>query len=120
MCRRRAIFDAIIDQYPNIKERICSNAKIVHHSHFEQGVAKIREKNFKSLTQYELDALQCLKPKTVRDVEFVPGDLSLIERALKRRKIQSASASECMEAKFLVPASKFMWTAVFPYGLRVG
>ena len=77
----------------------------MHHSHFEQGVVKIREKNYKSLTQYEIDALQCLKPKTVRDVEFVLGDLSLIERALKMRKIQSASGSECMEAKFLVPAS---------------
>ena len=84
----RVLFDAIIEEHPNLSHHLSPNADIVHSPHFESGLVKvIRDGDNCSLSRPEKLALE--KLKIDRTTNPSPQkDMSFAERALKRVRVQ--------------------------------
>lgn len=79
----RAVFDAIIDEFPSTSNRLGSYSAIVHCPHFESALVKIQRGNESTLSREEQNLLfRCSLGTEYNEQENIEG-LSFVERALK-------------------------------------
>lgn len=102
----RAMFDAVIEEFPETTDRLTSSAEIVHSPLFESAVVKVQRGNSSALSREERAMLSSLE--LVRSGESSESDdrLSFAQRALKRQKtFGRARTQNYMDSRFLLPTS---------------
>jgi hypothetical protein len=101
----RVLFDAIIEEHPNLSHHLSSNADIVHSPHFESGLVKVtRDGDNCNLSRLEKLALERLKID--RAINPSPQkDMSFAERALKRFRVQERLYQDI---SFICPTSNIV------------
>jgi len=113
-----------MEDYPDAESRLSPDADIVHHSALGSGIVKIIERNFSMMTRDELASTACLRIEAgTTDTPTVANELSMVERASKRVKIEN-STSAYMDCRFIVPTSnmceRIFSTAGFALNSRLG
>ena len=68
----RAVFDALMDEYPNLSDRLKWNANIVHRPEFESALVKLQRGNYSSLSREEKNAADLLLLKRMKNYHFLP------------------------------------------------
>ncbi|KAG7354964.1 hypothetical protein IV203_004320 [Nitzschia inconspicua] len=111
----RDLFDEVIKTYPQTKNRLGENASIIHDNVFESAVQKILKGSEEELTPDESVKVTGLRhgsltmEEETRTGEERDADagLSLAEKALKRRRLESTTTSKSafMDLHFIVPTS---------------
>ena len=102
----RALFDAMIESYPDTAHRLSSNADIVHCTEFEAAIVKIQRGSSCVLSREESIAVSSLAVSSTT-VECADDEgLSFAERALKRHKsIAKETVQKHADTPFLIPTS---------------
>jgi len=102
----RALFDALIDQYPNMKPFLKADANIVHSKQFESGIVKIQIGKGEFLSSTEKTACSQFKVMVENNENLSTETLSFAERALKRQKSSTESSSDSyLDTRFIIPTS---------------
>lgn len=108
----QALFEAVIEKFPEMEDRLKPNASIVLHPVFEGAVAKVLrgELTLSPAEESALKALELPSPTDVTsDVELVSGseqpEMSLAQRALKKQRTDADKRSKYMDLRFLLPTS---------------
>lgn len=102
----RALFDAVIQKYPDTTSRLASSAKIVHCPNFESGIVKIQRKNCSALSREEKLSTKSLLVSENADVVSEDASLSFAQRALKRQRLMEEEHGDIYaDTRFLLPSS---------------
>ena len=118
----QCLFDAIIEQYPNMAKYLAKDAAIKHSPEFESAIVKIAEGKKPDLTIDERDAVEHLKKTNVSQNENgneVEDDFAT--SLLKKKKSTNKSAdSVYQDVRYLRPTSnmaeRFFSKAGFAFG----
>ena len=102
----RAMFDAVVESYPETSGKLSSRAAIVHCAEFESAIVNLQRQNAAGLSYEEEESVKCLRVEK-HPIEDVSSDgLSFAERALKRQKCMNMEAShDYMDSRFCIPTS---------------
>ena len=111
----RALFDGVIDSFPETKDRLSKSANIVHDKVFEDAVTKIQDGKLSELTLEERLSVSNLQIEETQDSNEVSEcneeeRNSLAERVLKKRRMEASEIdrnkkSKYMDLKFIIPTS---------------
>ena len=102
----RAVFDAVMDKFPETSCRLTSSAEIVHSPLFEGAIVKLQRGTFGALSREEQSIASFLATHGNRDCGDVDGELSFAHRALKRQKCRDMdSTKQFTDTRFLIPTS---------------
>ena len=103
----RVLFTAVMDDFPETRSRLGSNATIVHCVNFENAKVKLQRGNFGALTMNEQESTSTLRGDMhEQTMEYNDENLSFAERALKRRKrADDRTKLQYMDSRFLIPTS---------------
>lgn len=98
----RVLFDAVIEEYPDMSKYLSPTAEIVHSRHFETGLVKlIRDGDTCILSSSEKVAMAIFKIDSVHNPS-PQKELSFAERALKRVRLQKRNY---VDVSFICPTS---------------
>lgn len=102
----RAIFDAVIEEYPSLDFYLKPDAQIVHSPSFESGIVKILDDEVDQLTQRERNSLGCFSfhGSDVDNIVATDDNLSLVQKALKNKR-RKVSHGEYSSLNFVPPTS---------------
>ena len=99
----RALFDAVIEEFPETCERLKPSAGIVHCPLFESALVKIQGGNYSALSFEERSAVSFLRIEKRLDSIPVRDELSFAEQALKKQRITNENNSvEYTDTRFLL------------------
>ena len=119
MAEVRAVFDSVIEQYPDMSGYIAADAKIVHSSAFERAVVKIQDKEFSNLTIEERTVSSNLLLQTPTDAPLESDKEDFAMDIIKKRRLGSTKKEEFMNTNFLLPTSniieRFFSSATFAF-----
>ena len=102
----QALFDAVIEKYPDTAERLTSSAEIVHCPNFESALVKIQRGNISALSREEKFCVYDLLIHECRDTQYLYEGMSFAQRALKRQKLNhGCKAGQYTDTRFCVPSS---------------
>lgn len=104
----RLVFDAIIDDYPEMDEYLDSNANIVNNPDFENGLFKIMSKEIASMSSAEKRATSRLKnPESpnIHSTSDTQEEGGYYEQLLKRRRLSSETSDQYLDCSFCVATS---------------
>ncbi len=86
-----------------------ADAAIVLHPNFETAIAKIQDGRANELTVQQKPAVEFLKQNAAAEnSEDDYSQLSLADRALKRRRIDQQESATYMDTRFLQPTSNMV------------
>lgn len=103
----RSLFETVLEEYPNMADRLSSTAKIIHDPTFESAICKILNKEFDRMSESERNSVRhlLLEENVSHNEEHEDfSTLSLGERGLKKRKLLGNS-SKYMDVRFIRPTS---------------
>lgn len=110
MSRVRVLFDGVCEAYPQLLDRLNSDADIVHCPDFESGIVCLQDGKADFLTSRQQNALKLLMienqqaPSSYGTEGNKPE--SFAQRLLKRRRLSNSQTSKkYMNTRFLVPTS---------------
>lgn len=102
----RALFDAVMEKFPESTRRLSSSASIVHSTFFESAIVKIQRDNAATLSREESCTVSKLWVQDSRKVSDVDEGLSFAQRALKRQKVvETGVDGHYMDTRFIQPTS---------------
>eukprot|EP00171_Calliarthron_tuberculosum_P004916 IDg4916t1 len=107
----RALFDTVIDDFPELEIRLGKNAEIVGCKEFESAVVLIQQGRQGSLSCAQKATVSTLYEGAFDEASTVVSDdeLSLADRALKRRKTMGNGYSKkYVDTGFIVPTSNMV------------
>ena len=102
----RAMFDAVIEEFPETTDRLTSSAAIVHSPLLESGIVKVQRGKNGALSREERSVL--FPFELACNATSTEGDdcLSFAQRALKRQKMAGwDNSNNYMDTRFLLPTS---------------
>jgi hypothetical protein len=101
----RLLFDAVIDEHPEMSNYLSRDSDILHSLSFESGLVKlIRDGESAKLVSQEKIALEKLKLESTANPS-PQKELSFAERVLKRAKVQTRTY---MDVSFISPTSNIV------------
>ena len=101
----RALFDVVLDKYPETKARLGASAAIVESKSFESGIVKAQNGSQNELSQEEELALRSFKTSVDGELDTQGIALLLVQRGLKRQRIRKEQMTAYMDTRFVVPTS---------------
>lgn len=102
----RAYFDSVLESYPDLDQRLASDAKNFEGSGFEEGIVEIQEGREVYLTTSEKRALPELLVQIFCNLDAEEENGSIIQRALKKlRSGEKKKQPAFLDARFLLPTS---------------
>ena len=114
----RFLFNIAVDEFPDTANRLRPTASIILNGDLERVIYKILENCIAEMSDSKLKATSNLTViPAVLDVENVPCKISVIERALKQRKLNKSLRTRYMNLIFTFPTSnlcqRFFSVAVY-------
>lgn len=104
----RALFDAVIDKFPDFKSRLGPNAPIVYDKHFESAVIKLQEKRTFDLSEDERKSVRHLLISK-DDLQNRTKTISFADQIVKKRRMEiSGEGVGYMQTLFLLPTSNIV------------
>lgn len=109
----RVFFDTVVEEFPQLANRLNADADIVHSKDFETGTVLIQQGKTSEMSSRERAAVASLREGTAGNTAVVgngaPPKLSLLQRALKKRKISVGDSGRAyMDTRFVVPTSNMV------------
>ena len=101
----RALFDAVLDEYPDTKVRVGASAAILESKSFESGILKAHNGNQNALSHEEELALRPFKTSVEGALDTQDNASSLVQRALKRHRIRKGQMNAYMNTGFVFSTS---------------
>jgi len=119
----RGHFDTVIEDYPDASAYLGENAEIVGQPKFESGIVKILNNQIASMDADEKTVTNCLIKEAEIDSDSPNStELSITERARKKRKLLKQQDVSYIESRFLLPTSniceRFFSTTGYALGDR--
>ena len=106
MSDTRALFDAIIHDFPNASDKISESARIVRYPKFESGIVKIQRGSVNELSDSERELISSLLLEEEANDYEDEVDLTFAQRATKRQKLtHQCRNGNYMDSRFIVPNS---------------
>lgn len=106
LCNMRALFDAVIDDFPQTVNRVSVNAGIVFSSAFESAAVKLQIDNVSGFSRKERNSLHTLKNST--DAECVERyfQIFFVQCVLNLQKLMlEVSEEKYIDTRFILPRS---------------
>lgn len=104
----RMLFDKVLEEHPQLSNRLSDDASIVHDVSFERALVKIQKGRAAELSMLEKESVSHLTKKC-DDIGIISNDglLSLAERALKKRRVD-CSGIKYVDTSFVLPTSNMV------------
>ncbi len=103
------LFNIIIEDYPETRDRLAPNSSSVLNPDFENAIVKIQSRRMSELTLNESKAVKCLNQASQTDSNNAESaqsdDLSFAARALKRARLEVNQNDGYKNLKFFLPTS---------------
>ena len=100
----RALFDVSMEDYNLSSDYLSPSAKIILHKDYESGIVKIQESRVNEMSESEKEATKELLKKT-SEIRVPNENLSLAQRAFKKRRISESSESKYIDVRHILPTS---------------
>lgn len=103
----RDSFDEVLDKFPQMRDRLKEDARIVHNPTFEAAVCRIQAGREDDLNDEQRAAVAHLrKPASAGESSVAGEEEALRERARKRRKMREMRTFErYIDTRFILPTS---------------
>jgi hypothetical protein len=99
----RLIFDEVISSYPSMEFHLGADARIVKHPSFESAICKVLSQQQDLLSDEERIAVS---PFVIQREEIVEAESqTILQRALKRRRINNDEGEKYYDLTFIPPTS---------------
>lgn len=99
----RLIFDEVISSYPSMEFHLGADAPIVKHPSFESAICKVLSQQQDLLSDEERRAVS---PFVIQREEIVEAESqTILQRALKRRRINNDEGEKYYDLTFIPPTS---------------
>lgn len=108
----RALFEECVLDFPQLADRLSADADVVVNKTFESAVVILQNGRYDHLSSAQREAVHDLKLLSVHERTTENGSdamLSIVERALKRRKNNSGSlVRSYIDTRFILPTSNLV------------
>ena len=102
----RTLFDTVLEDYPQLNTNLFRNANIVYDKIFERTVCKALDDQHSLLVSEEFEVLEPFRVGSIlNETSTSSFELSLVDRAFKKRKLSNLSRTKYMDLRFILPTS---------------